>query len=227
MSRGPLAKTDGDLLRFAQNFSTLFAIDPTQYGGTPAMSASLATKVDDFQAKLAACDPGVRNKVATLQKSNSRDSLVSALRLLFNLVNAQANVTDSMKAELGMTVRSRPTRIPPPAFSPVIDIESVDGWTVYAKIHGPDDAGRGLPAGCDGISIFSFTGGDEAPTDPSRYKFEANTTKTKVAIAFPETLAPGTKVWLTAFYYNERKESGNACSPVSATIQYASIRHSG
>ena len=36
----------------------------------------------------------------------------------------------------------------------------------------------------------------------------------------PADTAAGAKVWLTAFYFNERKQNGPACAPVGAVINY-------
>ena len=33
-------------------------------------------------------------------------------------------------------------------------------------------------------------------------------------------VAPGTQVWLTAFFFNERKQNGPACAGVGAIINY-------
>ncbi len=35
---------------------------------------------------------------------------------------------------------------------------------------------------------------------------------------FPSTVAAGATVWLTAFWFNPRKESGIACDPISANL---------
>ena len=47
------------------------------------------------------------------------------------------------------------------------------------------------PAATLGASVFSYVGA-EAPADPTAYQFQGNTGKTRVDVAFPPTLAPGT-----------------------------------
>jgi hypothetical protein len=116
-------------------------------------------------------------------------------------------------------VRSAPSPIPPPADAPGLDILSVSGWTVKIKLHDTaSSAKRGKPPGVTGASIFSFVGA-EAPADIGSWQFEGNTGKTKGTVTFPNTLAAGAQVWITAFWFNGRKQSGPACAPVPTNLQ--------
>ncbi len=82
-------------------------------------------------------------------------------------------------------------------------------------------ASGGKPAGVSGASIFSYVEAT-APSDISAWKFEGNTGKTAVVV-FPNTTAAGATVWLTAFWFNPRKQSGPACTPVSTNVQRGSV----
>src|SRR5439155_14001590 len=111
-----------------------------------------------------------------------------------------------------------PSPIPAPASSPQIMIKSTIGNTIRIKLIDPaNPTRRGKPPGVDGVSIFSFVG-EEAPTDAAGWKFEGNTTRTTFDVTFPNTVAPGAKVWPTAFWFNPRALSGPACTPVGANI---------
>ena len=68
-----------------------------------------------------------------------------------------------------------------------------------------------------GASVFSFVGATP-PVGVFGWNFEGNTGRTIIDAQFAGTLAPGTVVWLTAFWYNPRAESGPGCSPVSAIL---------
>ena len=57
------------------------------------------------------------------------------------------------------------------------------------------------------------------PSDPTQYEYEGSTSRTTVDILFPESVVPGTQVWLTAFWFNGRKQSGPAATPVSTNVQ--------
>jgi hypothetical protein len=61
--------------------------------------------------------------------------------------------------------------------------------------------------------------GATAAADISAWKFEGNTGRTNVEVVFPSTVAAGAVVWLTAFWFNGRKQSGPACAPVSTNVQ--------
>jgi hypothetical protein len=39
-----------------------------------------------------------------------------------------------------------------------------------------------------------------------------------VDVLFPATVASGATVWLSAFWFNPRKQPGPACDPVSANL---------
>ena len=108
---------------------------------------------------------------------------------------------------------------------------SVTAWAVQLKLHdSSSSAKRGKLSGVSGASVFSFVGAT-APADISAWKFQGNTGRTRVDVVFPNTNVPGAQVWpirqaqgrLTAFWFNGRKQSGPACSPVSAHIQGASV----
>ena len=104
-----------------------------------------------------------------------------------------------------------------------MDVLSVSGHTVHVRLHDANNPGkRGKPAGCKGAALFSFVG-TAAPGDPSLFKFEGNTTRTSFDVIFPDSVAPGTMVWVTAVWFNERTQSGPACSPIGAFIQFGGM----
>jgi hypothetical protein len=210
---------DATLLAWAQNFYAVANVAPTTYGLTAAQCTAFNTLVTNYQTALAACEPGVRNKSAVQAKNTAKAALKTNARLLAKLVEGTASVTNAQKAALGVNVRAMPSPIPAPSVSPQLDIVSVTGRTVTIRLHSSETGKRGKPAGVKGAAIFSYVGAT-APTDPSAYAFQGNTTKTVNVVAFPESTSAGTTVWLTAMWFNERAMSGPACEPVSATIQY-------
>lgn len=214
--------TDDGLLAWSLNFSTKINLDPPALGLTSVQSAAYQTLHELFGAKLKLVAPGVRNQVAVAEKNEVRDDLKDRARALARIIDG-ANVSNPTKIDLGMTVRSMPTRIPVPAFSPTVEITSVVGHTVSVRIHGPNPTRRGLSDGCDGIAVFSFAG-EICPTDPSKFSFEANTTKMQFDIQFPESVVPGTTVWITAMFFNERKQSGVAANPISTKINFGGMQ---
>jgi hypothetical protein len=189
-------------------------------GLTTVLLTAFNTLVTVYQTALAACEPGLRNKSNVQAKNTARLALKTMARDFSRIVQGQATVTNAQKAALGLNVRATPTPIPPPAVVPQVDIVSVIGRTVKIRLHNSEVAGkRGKPANVKGAAVFSYVG-TTAPTDPTLYKFEGNTTLTVVDVAFPETVAPGTSVFITAMWFNERAQSGPPATPVQAFIQY-------
>ena len=116
-----------------------------------------------------------------------------------------------------------PSPVPAPSSAPQLEIGVVSGYTVKIKLHDSTSGSkRGKPAGVTGASVFSFAGATP-PTDISNWKFEGNTTKTAVDVAFANTLAGGSQVWLTAFWFNAKSQSGPACAPVNTFLQGGSV----
>jgi hypothetical protein len=189
-------RTDTALLAWSLNFSTLITATPTAYGLTSAQATAYAAVHAAYGTALAACEPGSRNKSAVVAKNTARTNLKTQAKLLANLVNGTATVTNAQKVALGLNVRAKPQPIPVPSNAPGLDVVSVSAWTVKIKLHdSAAGSGRGKPAGVSGASVFSYVGA-VAPTDIAQWKFEGSTGRTAVDIAFPSTLAPGVLVWL-------------------------------
>jgi hypothetical protein len=161
---------------------------------------------------------------ATSQKNQAKVNAKHYAKLLASIINGQATVTDATKIELGLNVRAQPQPWPIPSTSPVIEIEGVSGWVVSIRLkaatsnkRGTVGTLRGKPAGVSGATILSYVG-PTPPSDPSAFKFEGSIGQTRAQIAFPTTLPAGTKVWITAFWFNGRKQSGPACAPISSNL---------
>lgn len=223
MGRQFLPSSDAALLAWSLNFNTLITATPTAFGLTAGLATAYGALHTAYATALAAADPAIRSKPAVATKDSARGALKNNARLLAKIVEGTASVTNAQKLSLGLTVRAQPSPIPVPADAPALDIVSVSGRTVSIRLHDADNASkRGKPPGVDGAAVFSFVGAT-APDDPSAYKFEGNTTRTTFDVVFPNTVAAGTQVWLTAMWFNERKQSGPACTPVGATVQFGGM----
>ncbi len=223
MGRQFLPTTDSGLLAWSLNFKTLITATPTAFGLTAALATAYGTLHDAYGTALAACDPAIRTRSAVATKNTARTNLKNNARLLANLVEGTASVTNAQKLSLGLTVRTTPSVIPVPAEAPGLDVVSVFGWTVKLKLHDTASGSkRGKPPGVSGASVFSFVG-VTPPADIGSWQFEGNTGRTSVDVVFPNTVVPGAKVWLTAFWFNGRKQSGPACMPVGANLPGGSV----
>ena len=201
----------------------------TQAGGTlgdaaeafhvlPAQAAELVARAAAFDAALVAWnDPATRTPIASAEKSARRAELLDYARYLMSSINANPLTTDAQREALGIRPRRRPTPVPAPASVPMIDLAVSGGRTITLRLHG-DENRRGKPKGVKGASLFTFVG-PAVPADMDAWKFEGLTTRTTVELDF-SAVAGGqaATVWVTANWYNDRGQTGDACAPVSVNL---------
>lgn len=213
-----LPKTDTGLLQWSQNVVNLITPLPATWGLVVGDVTSYTAVHNSFSTSVAACDPNVRTKPAVVIKNAARTALKNAAAVVANKIYASPLVTDGMKVQIGMPPRQSPSVIPAPSTAPAIEIISTLGATVRIRLRDADGASRGKPAGTSGASVFSFVGATP-PGDLTAWTFEGNTGRVnKIDVVFPSTVASGAKVWLTAFWFNGRKQSGPSTLPVSANL---------
>jgi hypothetical protein len=219
MATNFLPTREAELVTWSTNFNALIVATPLAYALTAPQAAAYTALHDAFvDAYNTANSDSTRTPSAIIAKDLAKDALIADARLLARIVQAAPAVSDEQKSDLGLTVRdSGPSPIPPPDEAPEIDVLSVSGNTVRIRLHQAASTRRGKPDGVDGATVFSFVGA-AAPTTEDAWKFEGNTTRTTLDIAFPDTVAPGAKVWFTAFWFNERKESGPAATAVGTNL---------
>jgi hypothetical protein len=215
-----LPTSDTRLLQWSQNVVDLITPTPATWGLVTLDVTNYTAKHDAFADSVAACDPTVRNKTAVAQKKVNRDALKLAAQVVANKIYATPTVTDPMKVNIGMPPRQSPSPIPAPSTKPVIEVSSVSGFTATVRLRDAEGASRGKPAGTSGAAVLSYSGPAPAPTDPTKWTFQGIVGKVnKINVTFPDTLANGTQVYLTAFWFNGRKQNGPASDPVALIIQ--------
>lgn len=213
------------LVEWSTNTNTRLTAAPATYGTTAAVALHYdglhSSFLTAYENLLAARAAGVRSRPLASIKDDAKRDLLAFARPLYKQIQANTAVTDAAKIELGVHVPDvEPSPQGVPSFAPKLFVEKVDGRLVTVRVADPaDDTRKRMPAGCDGATILSFVG-ETAPTNPAVYKYEGSTSRVTVDILFPETVEPGTQVWLTAFFFNERKQNGPACTAVGAVINY-------
>ncbi len=220
MATNFIPSREADLLAWANNFATLITADPTAYGLDAIQATTFSTYRDDFAtAYTTSVEPTTRTPPSIVTKRNAKAVLIQNARLLARIVQADPSVTDTQIADLGLTVRDdEPTPVPVPDEAPAMDIVSVTGRIISLRLHDPKSASkRGKPAGVQGATVLSFVG-DEAPADIDDWTFEGSITRTTIDVEIAATVPGGSKVWLTAFWFNPRLQSGPAAAPLSTRI---------
>jgi hypothetical protein len=215
-----LPDREAELVTWSTGFNTKINATPTTYGLTAGQATAYTTVHTAFVTAFNAANSDATNsRSAIVTKNAAKAVLIASARQLAGIIQSYPGTTNAMRSDLGLTVRdTQPTPVPPPANPPDVDIVSVSGNTVKLRLHdSTTPARRGKPAGVSGAAVFSFVGA-AAPTDEGAWTFEGNTSKTVIDIVFPGTVAPGAKVWFTAFWFNQRKQEGPASAPVTTNI---------
>jgi hypothetical protein len=214
-----LPTKDADLLAWANAFSSKITATPVAFGLVAAQATAFAGLLTTWSADLAvATDPATRTRAAIAAKNASRAPLKAEARELARIINAFPSITNEQRIELGLTPRDGTiSPINPPTECPSLRVVSAIGRILKIKLQGQDTSRRGKPEGVAGATLFSFVG-DEAPADIGQWKFEGSITRTEFDIEFPPTVAAGSKVYLCAFWFSPRSQSGPACEPVAAYI---------
>jgi len=201
------------------NFASRIATGFASFGLTSAQSTAFGVLNTALQAKyLLAVEPATRTPVTieakTIALKNMRTSAINLAKIIYST----ATVDDSQLVELGLLPRSSRTPIPAPATAPVIDIVSAVGNTVRIRLHeAGESTKRGKPDGVDGAALYSFVGATP-PDEESEWNFEGLTSKTVTSVTFPAAVTPGSQVWFTAFWFNNRKQNGPAATKVTTNL---------
>ncbi|MEM1446262.1 MAG: hypothetical protein AAGF84_09420 [Planctomycetota bacterium] len=217
-----------ELLEWSQNlYDKVTAADAsTLYGLTSEQFIPFASAQETFKAAYAVTnDPDTKTKPAVQTKNTAKKSMLDEARKLISQLQGSSVMTDAKRDALQIPIKdSEPTPVPPPSEAPTLEILSQNGHEVTFRLlpaSGPSR--RRKPEGVQGATVLTYVG-DTAPLDPTVWTFQGNTTKNVKTIVFDESIAPGTKVWLTAFWFNRRTQSGPPCDPVAAYIQFGGMR---
>lgn len=224
MARTYLPSKGSEYLAFVENLNAQIKLDAAGFGVDAAEAAALDTATSAFTSAYAVAeDPATRTRVNVEAKDDAKQALTAVIRPLVKRIQGWSGMTNAKRALLQITIPdSDPTPVPVPDTSPVIQIESVVGNRVTLRLRDADGSRRGRPPYVTGATVFSYVG-DTAPGDISDWKFEGNIKDTVTVIDIPSTVAPGSKVFFTSFWRNNRDESGPATPPVSTNVQGGSV----
>jgi hypothetical protein len=209
------------LVDWSTTFNDLFGSSPTTYGGTAAQATQYGTLHTAWIASYTAANASnQKNKALCAAMYTAKAALLPYARMLYKQIQANVAIAPNLKVELGIHVPdTSPSSIPAPVLAPALETVSVFGRNVRVGVRHPVTGKRTKPAGCVGVSLFSFVSPTLPPADAT-WQSEGNVTRSDVIVQFPETIAPTTVVWFTAFYYTARGLAGPACTPIQARIGY-------
>jgi hypothetical protein len=223
MPRDFYPRAERDIVKWTDNFSSRLIADPQRYTVTEGQASAYAERQATFAAAHRAARARRRPKSdigVTVTKEMARVILEAETRKLVNQIRASKSVCVDDKLKLGIRMLNGPKhRIKRPQTVPGIDILAVDGRTVRVRLIDFENAViGGKPKGVAGAVVMHYVGA-QPPTDPADWRFERNTTKARFEFTFRGEIPAGETVWLTAYWYNPRKETGPACDAVCTNIR--------
>lgn len=216
-------KKEAELVTWSDNFSALISATPTTFGLTAlqatAYGALNATWLNAFDT---ATKPSTNSKSNIIAKNQAKQDLLygpGGARELVDIVQAFPGTTNAMRGDLGLRIpASNPAPIPVPTEPPLLSILSTSGRGLEIRLRDKENPDRrGKPVGVQGATVLYYVG-ENTPADPSQWMFLLNESRTLFDADIPPVVAAGQKVWITAFWFNNRKQSGPVASPESVRV---------
>ncbi len=209
-------RKDADLLSWSTHFNTEINLAPATYG----LDATQATAYTGLHVAYAtaystAITPTTNSKANVNAKNQTREQLLNGLGgawELVNIIQAFPGTTNIIRGDLGLRIPdTEPTPVPAPKTAPDLSIISTAGRVIKVRLRDQDsEDNRGKPDGVQGATVLYHVSEETPPNDPAVWTFAMNASKTAFDVEIPGTVAAGAKVWLTAFWFNARKDSSAA-----------------
>ena len=214
MAKDVIPSNDQKLLVFSNTIAAGVGPAPEAFGlDGPAVIALQDLIIAYDGALTAASNPRTRGHATVFAKSEAKKLLAAYLRRVIRNIQGCLKVSDQQRTDLGLPVRkAEPTPTPAPTAKPVATAEAGPGRTLRVTVLDPDDGRRSRPEGAAGATILSYVG-EVPPADVAGWTFERNASRRVTTLYFDASLPPGTRVWVTAFFYNARGQSGPAAIP--------------
>jgi hypothetical protein len=217
-----IPRTDPALAAWSTNASTRLTAHYADYNMSESAAAAYAVVHEAYIASLAAVNTiGARSKALVADKNVKKDSLLKAAREIYATVQASNSISAENKTLLDVKIKkAESTPQARPEFAPLLSVEKVNGRIVTVRAYDAQSpSSRRRAPGTSGLMIFSHLGAS-APEDVSLYKAEGLRGQVSFDVRFPDSVQPGEIVFITACWFNDRKEISAAASPVRAIINY-------
>jgi hypothetical protein len=219
-----LPRRESDLVNFSTNFNTYINANAAAVGLTMIQAAAYTVLHDAWVAAYNAVNtnPNGRTPGNFATKNTAKANLidgVNGIRQLVEIIQAFPGTTDTERADLWLTIRDTvPTPVPIPAQPPILTIVGTLGRSVkvaLADMDNPDS--RAKPFGVKGAAIVGCVGA-VASSDPMKWSPLAQTSTLQAEAVFPDTVPSGSTVWLRAYWFNNRNQTGPACAAQMTSV---------
>lgn len=210
---------DADLVQFATNFLTTASANLVALGVSADQVADVQDSADAFSSALTAhVNAQTAARAATQTKNTTRETLVQKIRMHAQQFQARPNVSDALRADLGITIpASNQTSVGAPTTRPVVSIQT--GNRLQHVVNFQDEmtpTSRAKPAGVLGCEIYRFVG-TVPPTSNDQYSFLSLDTATPFVANFNEADG-GKTAYYIARWTNRAGDKGAWSAVASATI---------
>lgn len=223
MRKAFYSKTEADLASGAANLIDIVTAVPATWGLTAAEVTAYTALSTNFSNLLTqAQNPITRTSVVVESKNAAKRLLRIASVNMARTITAVQTVSNAQLLSLRLNERIIPQPRPVPQTPPVIEVISVAGRTVRCRIHDGQTESRAKPIGAVGANIYSFVG-PVSPTDAREYHHEGMATRATVEVIFPNSVASGATVWLSACWVSARGQMSQSSTPISFTLQGGAI----
>lgn len=216
-----LPRRDADLVQWSGNFARQLAKSPGVYGVTPEAVAGLVAAQQAFAQKYAAAQSRVtRTPVSVQAKDTAREVMIGEARPLAALVRAQKSTTNHQLIVLGLRSRRKARRgVARPRVAPQVRVGLVEGRRLSVRIL-ERSTGRCRKPKDVSSAVLMYWCGDSLPREASAWRLWGVTGRLREVVELSEGVPPGTKVWLTAFWQNERHDQGPWAMPTMAWVGF-------
>lgn len=219
MGHGYLPTREAEQVTWFTDFDRNLSSKPAEYFGLGEQTIEdYHTTFTRFIAAYGvASNPETRTRPNIELKQIAKQTLINSTRSLVEVIQAWPQMTDDKRRLLGITVRSKHnTPAERPSMKPFLEVVNVDGNTATVRIL-QSKVERAKPKGVVGAILYSAVS-PTPPTSESGWFSEGITTKSTNQVQFPDTVAPGSRVWFTAVWYNRKAETGPVANVVGTNL---------
>lgn len=193
--------------------ATAVASDPAAAGVTQAQADRLSDANARFQpAFLAAITPSTRTPPAISEKRMLLAEAKREAKNIADIIRAAPEMTDDRLTAYGIPPRGKRAVAKPPTEGVRVFLISAGASDLCLGLAEQGSSNRRIPASAIGAVVL-FHVGEDPPATTNEWNIGALTSKSKVTLRLPGTIAPGSMVWVTAYFVNRKLERG----PTAAT----------
>lgn len=217
-----IPQRDADARDWYNNFNVVVAANLAALGLVAGDASPINAAAGTYStAYTVAVNPSTRNASTVAAKDAAKANASFVIRPFAQRIQANPNVTNLLRVQLGLTIRDRaPTRNPAPVTQPLLNVvNATPGVHLVRFADSASPAARRKPPLVTSMQLFeAVTDGDPAP-DPSVAVFVGNFGRNPIRTD-QDPLNVGKTATYFARWMNRRGEVGPWSAGASLTIAF-------